>query len=286
MPPTLSKLPTRILAERSREHSKPLGQSASRGPACNASRRPWDDRGPYNVVASRRSVASLGSLGVNLARDGYQARNGDPTAGPSYDWPISFLARSMIERNSILPRCASGILDVTSTASSWSLASIRTKPSSCSLVSARDRRSRRPVRPAPSRWSPSERTGGHLGMRFGVLKNLLGPGAPELRQISAHKHDAFGVIHSAAVIEHVFAGAAVLGDENCLRHPECPHELRHPSAPDSHSATRVAYYPWSSTAFPLPSVSAQAFATAEFGSAFPGIVAQPPFSTNLLWSHK
>jgi hypothetical protein len=44
-------------------------------------------------------------------------------------------------------------------------------------------------------------------------------------------------------------------------------------------------YPRSSTALLLPSDSAQAFATAEFGSALPGIVAQPPFSTNLLWSH-
>ena len=45
-------------------------------------------------------------------------------------------------------------------------------------------------------------------------------------------------------------------------------------------------YPRSSTALLLPSDSAQAFATAEFGSALPGIVAQPPFSTNLLWSHE
>jgi hypothetical protein len=40
-----------------------------------------------------------------------------------------------------------------------------------------------------------------------------------------------------------------------------------------------------STAFSLPSVSAQALATAESGSVLPGIVAQPPFSMNLLWSN-
>src|SRR6185312_12649179 len=45
-------------------------------------------------------------------------------------------------------------------------------------------------------------------------------------------------------------------------------------------------YPRTSTAFLLLSVSAQAFATAEFGSVPPGIVAQPPLSTNLLWSHE
>jgi hypothetical protein len=41
-----------------------------------------------------------------------------------------YLATSMIERTSMLPRRASGILEATSTASLWSLASIRTKPSS------------------------------------------------------------------------------------------------------------------------------------------------------------
>jgi hypothetical protein len=44
---------------------------------------------------------------------------------------------------------------------------------------------------------------------------------------------------------------------------------------------RFAGYPRCSTAFSRPSDSAQARATAEFGSVLPGIVAQPPFSTNL-----
>lgn len=45
-------------------------------------------------------------------------------------------------------------------------------------------------------------------------------------------------------------------------------------------------YPRSSAAFSLPSDSAHDRATAGFGSVLPGIVAQPPFSTNLLWSHE
>ena len=93
-------------------------------------------RGTAGRVPSRRSVASLGKFRRQLSpRWLHRARRGDPTARPSYDWPI--LARSMIERTSMLPRRASGILEATSTASSWSLASIRTKPSSCSLVSAK-----------------------------------------------------------------------------------------------------------------------------------------------------
>jgi len=52
--------------------------------------------------------------------------------------------------------------------------------------------------------------------------------AVQLRQERAHEHDAIGVVDLAVFGEHVFAGAAVLGDEDFLRIPQRLHMLGGP----------------------------------------------------------
>src|SRR4029077_7046008 len=71
--------------------------------------------------------------------------------------------------------------------------------------------------------------------------------------------------------EPLAAAALPVWQKPALGHARCDHVL-----PD---------YLLRSAAFSRPSDSAHALATAEFGSMLPGIVAQPPFSTNLPWSH-
>jgi len=69
--------------------------------------------------------------------------------------------------------------------------------------------------------------------------------------------------------------------------PWAARRMRPAGATHAGAPARLACdYLWRSAAFSRPSDSAQAAATAEFGSVLPGIVAQPPFSTNLLWSHE
>lgn len=48
----------------------------------------------------------------------------------------------------------------------------------------------------------------------------LGCRALQLGQVGADEHDAVGVVDVAVIGELIFAGAAVLGDENLLRLPE------------------------------------------------------------------